>query len=542
MANYFTVRTRKDFNTRLWTRAAVDRQYNYKQGYREDRRVLSTGRGEPLGQNDGKKNYHLNFVQHWWCFEEVLAEAECRPLNYTLVLEPPAPHSGKEEQPNGAKLLAFYRHILELFDADDEPVQGINTQVEKGMLGFFEDLLAAQFADCPKRLQEYSMLSAADKDAIKAVAKRIDTKVRERIRGRDAYSETLGAALTEQDMLKYYNLTAKQTKGHNWANVLSLKALFAHMFLNANRSVREIRLLLSNVVDEELDRAAKVALSGASTSRLLVHGFALQAGGPGAQDKLRGTTARWELDGFLRHAILELCAASKMADYMLLRFRDLPLQFAIVSAEALLDFLDKPFFMRHRHGMPPKPYSKDTIKNVLMGSGQGDGLECRAGLARLRQADAQVQAWRCACSCRLTGQRGCSPPLRKAQRQGARGQLQQQDLVPEARDGKGRRAPRRLHPAVPRRDLVQHRAGPCLQGPVRQDHACERCTAGSSRGADGGPRRVGGRAYDACHAAQLHRHHAAGPGGVVHPSCHGPRLPRGHRPVPLPAGHGLAAR
>ena len=99
--------------------------------------------------------------------------------------------------------------------------------------GFFEDLLAAQFADCPKDLQGYATLDAADRTAIKAVAKRIDTKVRERGPRKDAFSETLGAAMTEQDMLKYYNMTVKQMKGYNWANIMSLKAIFAHMFLNA---------------------------------------------------------------------------------------------------------------------------------------------------------------------------------------------------------------------------------------------------------------------------------------------------------------------
>ncbi|CAL8462838.1 g2372 [Coccomyxa elongata] len=215
MADYFTVRTREEFNTRLWTRAAVDRQYNYKQPARQAKRAVSAEKGEPPGENSGKKNYHLNFVQQWWCFEEVLAEAECRPLNYTLIHEPPAPDSGQIQQANGAKLLAFYRHILELFDADDQSVPGVNTQTDKTMLGFFEDLLAAQFADCPKDLQGYATIDAADKDVIKAVAKRINMKVRERITRRDAYSETLGAALTEQDMLKYYNMTVKQMKGYN---------------------------------------------------------------------------------------------------------------------------------------------------------------------------------------------------------------------------------------------------------------------------------------------------------------------------------------
>jgi len=77
------------------------------------------------------------------------------------------------------------------------------------------------------------------------------------MRDGDAYSEILGAALTEQGMLKYYNMTVRQTKGYNWSDMLSLKAVFAHMFLNANRGVREISLKLKNFVDKELDRPAK---------------------------------------------------------------------------------------------------------------------------------------------------------------------------------------------------------------------------------------------------------------------------------------------
>ncbi|CAL8468252.1 g7791 [Coccomyxa elongata] len=293
----------------------------------------------------------------------------------------------ESRQANGAKLLAFYRHILTLFDdgcEPPEPVQGVNTQVEKTMLGFFEDLLAAQFADCPMELQSYGVLDDRDRDAIKAVAKRIDTKVRERIRARDAYSETLGAALTEQDMLKFYHLTVEQTKGYNRANILSLKAIFAHMYLNANRGTREIRLLLRNVVDEELDVSAKSTLRGASTERLLVHGFALQTGGPEGQDKQRGKTARWELDGFMRHADLDLCGASKVAHYMLVRFRDLPLQPALTSAEALLAFLDSVFFLRHySRKKPPRAYNDKTINCVLRGGREGSnckGLEHRAGV------------------------------------------------------------------------------------------------------------------------------------------------------------------
>ncbi len=148
------------------------------------------------------------------------------------------------------------------------------------------------------------------------------------------------------------------------------------MFLNANRGVREIRLLLKNVVDEELDRpwpSKSTSLRGVSTERLLVHGFALQTDGLEGQDKQRGKTARWELDGFMRHAILDLCAASKVADYMLVRFRDLPLQLALASAEALLAFLDQPFFMRHTKNKPPEPCGRGTISNVMRGLGVGRG-------------------------------------------------------------------------------------------------------------------------------------------------------------------------
>ncbi|CAL8462837.1 g2371 [Coccomyxa elongata] len=140
------------------------------------------------------------------------------------------------------------------------------------------------------------------------------------------------------------------------------------MFLNANRGVREIRLLLKNVVDEELERSAKSTLRGVGTERLLVHGFALQTGEPEGQDKQSGKTARWELDGFMRHAMLDLCAASKVADYMLVRFKDLPLQPALASAEALLAFLDLKVFMRHTKNKPPHAYHDNTIKMIKHGA------------------------------------------------------------------------------------------------------------------------------------------------------------------------------
>ncbi|CAL8469026.1 g8567 [Coccomyxa elongata] len=296
MAHYFTVSTRKEFNIRLGSRAAEDRQYRYVQTTKKARRTVPAEEGEPPGENDGRKNHHLNWVKQWWEYEEEVAEKEGRPPNYSLVYEPPAAGSGQEEQANGAKLLVFYRSILKRFDGHDEPLLAVNTELEKCMIGFFGDMLAAQFDGCPKRLQDYALLSAADKDAIKALARRIDTKVRERIRDRDPYSETLGAALTEQEVLRYLNLTRKEMKGYNWCNVMSLKAIIAHMFLNANRAVREIRLKLKNVVDEELETTAKSDLLGVSTEHLLVHGFTVQAGGPGAQDKIRGKTAsRWVL-------------------------------------------------------------------------------------------------------------------------------------------------------------------------------------------------------------------------------------------------------
>ncbi|CAL8464496.1 g4031 [Coccomyxa elongata] len=140
---------------------------------------------------------------------------------------------------------------------------------------------------------------------------------------------------------------------------MSPKAVFAHMFLNAIRGVRMIGLRLRNVMDEELDRTAKAKshLNGICAERLFVHGFTVQAGGLGAEEKQRGKTARWELDGYMRHAILELCAAGKVADYMLLRFRDLPLQPALVSAEALLAFPDQEVF-----------YSWRCFASISMGS------------------------------------------------------------------------------------------------------------------------------------------------------------------------------
>ena len=307
-----------------------------------------------------------------------MAVKEGRPPYYTLIYEPP--DNKDDEQANGAKLIAFCRSILDRFDGHSEPLLAINTQLEKCMIGFFGDMLAAQFDGCLKRLQEYAMLSAVDKDAIKSLAQRIDTKVRERIRDRDPYSETIGAALTEEEVLKYLNLTHKDMKDYNWGNIMSLKAMIAHMYLNANRAVREIRLQLKNVVDEELERTAKSDLVGLSKERLLVHGFSVQAGGPGAQDKIRGKTARWELDGFMRHYRLELCVASKVADYMLLRFKELPLDPALESAETLLAFLDESFFLLHAEDKPPKAYSDHTMSNMLKGTGKSVGLEQKAGV------------------------------------------------------------------------------------------------------------------------------------------------------------------
>jgi hypothetical protein len=225
MASYITVSSRKEFNVRLWSKAAQQRQYSYVQTDGVPRRVVPAEDGEPPGQNDGMKNLHLNWVQHWWEYEERLAAAEGRPPKYTLIHEPPAAESGKEEQAKGAKLLAFYKSTFARLDTQSEPLVGVNTQVEKCMIGFFGDMLFAQFDDCPLRMQKYSMLSTEDNRSIKDLAKLIDRKVRERRGPRDAYSETLGAALTEEDMLKYYDLTTKEAMGYNWGNIMSLNAI-----------------------------------------------------------------------------------------------------------------------------------------------------------------------------------------------------------------------------------------------------------------------------------------------------------------------------
>lgn len=95
------------------------------------------------------------------------------------------------------------------------------------------------------------------------------------------------------------------------------------MYSGANRAKLQIELRLKNVLDEELDRPSKQQLHGISTGKLLVHGFMVQTGGgPGAQDKAKGKTARYTVKGFIRHALLELCTASKVAEYTLIRFRD----------------------------------------------------------------------------------------------------------------------------------------------------------------------------------------------------------------------------
>lgn len=90
MANFFTVSSRQEFNTVLWTKAALGRQYSYKQPNSNARRAVPAEKGEPPGANNGRKNYHPGFVQHWWAFEEHLAEEACRLPDYTLIHEPPS--------------------------------------------------------------------------------------------------------------------------------------------------------------------------------------------------------------------------------------------------------------------------------------------------------------------------------------------------------------------------------------------------------------------------------------------------------------------
>ncbi len=162
-------------------------------------------------------------------------------------------------------------------------------------------------------------------------------------------------------------------------------------------------------MDEELERPSKQRLQEVSTQRMLMHGFTCQiGGGPGAQDKARENTANWTVDGFLQHAILQLCTASKVAEYTLIRVKDLSMQPALDNTEALLQFLDQEFFMRHFKSHPPEPYNESTIKNVLM-MAQG----WRAGWA-YPQADAQMEARFCEDYSRRhrlhrRGQRQCKP-------------------------------------------------------------------------------------------------------------------------------------
>lgn len=383
--NWFTVSSYEEFNTRLWNQTVKTRLYKYAPTKSTARKGRPAEAGEPPGKNDDMKNLHLLWIQHFWDWEDWQAAQEDRQPNYSLIYEPPAADSGKEELANNAKLLAFYRWLLDSFDSVDGPLVGINIQIDRCSVGFFGHLLAAQFADCPKRLQEYKMLSVQDRDDLQCLARRITAKLSERKRDRDAFDETIGAALTSQDILRYLNMTWQHTGRRTKGSMLSVKAIIAHMFANANRGVREVRLRLSNLVGEELDVTAKTELSGACTEgRMLVHGFTVQAGGAGAQDKVRGKTARWELDGFLRHANLELCAASKIADYLLLRFKDLPLEAALGSPEDLVAFMDERFFMRHfKKKKRPDPYTEETLKNVLAGTKKSPGLEKRVGLRHI---------------------------------------------------------------------------------------------------------------------------------------------------------------
>ena len=358
----------------------------YKQhaeGVKKVKRKVPAEEGEPPGINDSTKNEHLNWLRHWkdWC--EEVAAAERRPPDYSLINPPPEAGSGQVEQAKAAKLLAFYQSRLDWFDQNDGQQKSISTQVKKTMLGFFEDLLAAQFHLAPLHEQQYALFSAADKVALKALARRIDLKVRTRIRPRNAYDKTLGAALTEKEVLCYLNMTLSQQKKLNRANIMFLKAVIAHMHHSANRGTLQISLKLRDVIDEELDRPAKMTISGVSTVKLLAHGFTNQNGGPGAQDKIKGKVANWKIDGFLRHEILELCVASKVADFILVRSRDLPLQPALDSQEELLEFFDTPFYLRHRNKDKPHAYKDETIKNVLLGGANSEGLEAKVGMPHI---------------------------------------------------------------------------------------------------------------------------------------------------------------
>lgn len=129
---------------------------------------------------------------------------------------------------------------------------------------------------------------------------------------------------------------------------------------NANRAKRERSLHLSGLSDEVLDRTAKT-LCGSSSDRLLVHGVALQTGGDYSHDKSVSKEAR-PLDGMLRHSCLELCAVSRIADYLLYRFQDLPLQLALTSQDELLKFLSDRFFLRHFTKHNPAVYDKWTLR------------------------------------------------------------------------------------------------------------------------------------------------------------------------------------
>lgn len=174
MADPFTIVSRQQFNTNLWTRAQKLRHWNYKQHPpgKEPKRGVPLEPGQPAGINTDRLCYHTNWARLWKEWVEEKAATEGRPPNYSLIYDPPAEGSGQVERSNGAKILAFHQSLLDWYEDHSGKQRGVNSQVHKGMTAFFRDLLIAQFHEegegRSKRMQEYSVLSAPDIAVINA--------------------------------------------------------------------------------------------------------------------------------------------------------------------------------------------------------------------------------------------------------------------------------------------------------------------------------------------------------------------------------------
>lgn len=207
---------------------------------------------------------------------------------------------------------------------------------------------------------------------------------------------------------------------------------------------------------------------------------------------------------------------------MLLRFRDLPCSLRLSAQRCfLLAFLDQEFFLRHRRGKPPKPYTKGTVKNVLRGGKKGGnclGLEQRAGVEHVENK-LMHRFKHGAMRCHIDALGDEDAAHRNAKHSGK---------VHEASYSNRTWCPKIAMAKVAGHSggLIQlYRAG--IWCSIEKDAAFkglfDRITPVSDERLAAAERLLEGRStWAGVHgAAQLHRHHPAGPGGVDQPSRHG---------------------